>query len=269
MFLSKFINRQFIYWTKSISSCHKFDSFESGNDLLTGSRDLLSTHYLFKKTNFINSNLFPWLKLPQNSSSVIGIDGLSHLNFDYITFLSKKEVVNGLPKLKYVKDQLCSSCEMSKAKRSSFKTKAVPRKITSKRKAKFTSHGLVVVQCALQAIMGRSYILVIVMDLSRYTGLFFIRSKDDKNRSTEFLNKTLHAYFKEEGIEHQTSTPQILKQKRRFVERWNCTLVEAARMMLSASKLPYHSGLKQLQPHAILRTDQSSYPLMERRHITS
>ncbi|GJV64013.1 hypothetical protein Tco_1474841 [Tanacetum coccineum] len=34
--------------------------------------------------------------------------------------------MNGLPKLKYVKDQLCSSCEMSKAKRSSFKTKAVP-----------------------------------------------------------------------------------------------------------------------------------------------
>ncbi|GKB29774.1 retrovirus-related pol polyprotein from transposon TNT 1-94 [Tanacetum coccineum] len=42
---------------------------------------------------------------------------LSHLNFDYITLLSKKEVVTGLPKLKYVKDQLCSSCEMSKAKR--------------------------------------------------------------------------------------------------------------------------------------------------------
>ncbi|GJR58970.1 retrovirus-related pol polyprotein from transposon TNT 1-94 [Tanacetum coccineum] len=51
---------------------------------------------------------------------------LSHLNFDYITLLSKKEVVTGLPKLKYVRDQLCSSCEMSKAKRSSFKTKAVP-----------------------------------------------------------------------------------------------------------------------------------------------
>ncbi|GJW38344.1 retrovirus-related pol polyprotein from transposon TNT 1-94 [Tanacetum coccineum] len=51
---------------------------------------------------------------------------LSHLNFDYINLLSKKDVVIGLPKLKYVKDQLCSSCEMSKAKRSSFKTKAVP-----------------------------------------------------------------------------------------------------------------------------------------------
>ncbi|GKC01556.1 retrovirus-related pol polyprotein from transposon TNT 1-94 [Tanacetum coccineum] len=51
---------------------------------------------------------------------------LSHLKFDYINLLSKKDVVIGLPKLKYVKDQLCSSCEVSKAKRSSFKTKAVP-----------------------------------------------------------------------------------------------------------------------------------------------
>ncbi|GKG11952.1 retrovirus-related pol polyprotein from transposon TNT 1-94, partial [Tanacetum coccineum] len=51
---------------------------------------------------------------------------LSRLNFDYIALLSKKDVVNGLPKLKYVKDQLFSSCEMSKAKRSSFKAKAVP-----------------------------------------------------------------------------------------------------------------------------------------------
>ncbi|GKA58399.1 retrovirus-related pol polyprotein from transposon TNT 1-94 [Tanacetum coccineum] len=51
---------------------------------------------------------------------------LSHLNFNYINLLLKKDVVIGLPKLKYVKDQLCSFCEVSKAKRSSFKTKDVP-----------------------------------------------------------------------------------------------------------------------------------------------
>nr|GEZ65915.1 hypothetical protein [Tanacetum cinerariifolium] len=51
---------------------------------------------------------------------------LYHLNFDYINLLSKKDVVIGLPKLKYIKDQLCSSCEVSKSKRSSFKSKAVP-----------------------------------------------------------------------------------------------------------------------------------------------
>ncbi|GKF21456.1 retrovirus-related pol polyprotein from transposon TNT 1-94 [Tanacetum coccineum] len=57
------------------------------------------------------------------------------------------------------------------------------------------------------------------------------------DRGTKFLNKTLHAYFKEEGIEHQTSTPRTPEQND-VVERRNRTLVEAARTMLSASKLP-------------------------------
>ncbi|GJV51081.1 retrovirus-related pol polyprotein from transposon TNT 1-94 [Tanacetum coccineum] len=51
---------------------------------------------------------------------------LSHLNFDTINLLSKNDIMNGLPKLKYVKDQLCSSCEMGNAKTSNIKTKTVP-----------------------------------------------------------------------------------------------------------------------------------------------
>nr|GEW16390.1 hypothetical protein [Tanacetum cinerariifolium] len=57
------------------------------------------------------------------------------------------------------------------------------------------------------------------------------------DRGTEFLNKTLNAFFKEEGIEHQTYTTQTPEQNG-VVKRQNCTLVEAARTMLSASKLP-------------------------------
>ncbi|GKB09139.1 putative ribonuclease H-like domain-containing protein [Tanacetum coccineum] len=81
------------------------------------------------------------------------------------------------------------------------------------------------------SINGKKYILVIVDDYSRNTWTLFLRSKDETpevlkdsltmiqrnlqaqvisvhtDRGTEFLNKTLHAYFKEEGIEHQTSTP--------------------------------------------------------------
>ncbi|GJR86053.1 retrovirus-related pol polyprotein from transposon TNT 1-94 [Tanacetum coccineum] len=57
------------------------------------------------------------------------------------------------------------------------------------------------------------------------------------DRGTEFLNKTLNAFFKEEGIDHQTSTPRTPKQND-IVKRQNCTLIEAARTMLSASKLP-------------------------------
>nr|GEX84835.1 putative ribonuclease H-like domain-containing protein [Tanacetum cinerariifolium] len=56
------------------------------------------------------------------------------------------------------------------------------------------------------------------------------------DRGTKFLNKTLHAFFKEEGIEHQTSTPRTPKQNS-IVKRRNRTLVEAAQMMLLASKL--------------------------------
>nr|GEU92195.1 retrovirus-related Pol polyprotein from transposon TNT 1-94 [Tanacetum cinerariifolium] len=80
---------------------------------------------------------------------------LSHLNFDYINLLSKKDVVIGLPKLKYVKDQLCSSCELSKAKRSSFKLKDVP---SSKRRLNLLHMNL----CGpmrVANINGKKYIL--------------------------------------------------------------------------------------------------------------
>ncbi|GJR57904.1 retrovirus-related pol polyprotein from transposon TNT 1-94 [Tanacetum coccineum] len=142
---------------------------------------------------------------------------LSHLNFNYINLLLKKDIVIGLPKLKYVKDQLCSSCELSKAKRSSFKTKAVP---SSKGRLNLLHMDL----CGpmwVESINGKKYILVIVDNYFRYTWTFFLRTKDETpevpkdflkmiqhnlkaqlimvctDRGIEFLNKTLTAYFKE------------------------------------------------------------------------
>ncbi|GJZ58231.1 retrovirus-related pol polyprotein from transposon TNT 1-94 [Tanacetum coccineum] len=58
------------------------------------------------------------------------------------------------------------------------------------------------------------------------------------DKGTKFLNKTLHAYFAQEGIAHQTSTARTPKQNG-VVKRQNRTLVEAARTMLSAAKVPY------------------------------
>ncbi|GKE24476.1 retrovirus-related pol polyprotein from transposon TNT 1-94, partial [Tanacetum coccineum] len=57
------------------------------------------------------------------------------------------------------------------------------------------------------------------------------------DKGIEFLNKTLHAYLVQEGIEHQTSTARTVEQNG-VVERQNRTLVEAARTMLSAAKVP-------------------------------
>nr|GEY26024.1 hypothetical protein [Tanacetum cinerariifolium] len=57
------------------------------------------------------------------------------------------------------------------------------------------------------------------------------------DKGTEFLNQTLHAYFAAEGILYQTSVARTPEQNG-VVKRRNRTLVEAARTMLSAAKVP-------------------------------
>ncbi|GKA56321.1 retrovirus-related pol polyprotein from transposon TNT 1-94 [Tanacetum coccineum] len=226
-----------------------------GNDLLTENRG--SDLYTISLQETTSSTPICLMAKASLTQAWLWHRRLSHLNFDYINLLSKKDVVIGLPKLKYVKDQLCSSYEVSKAKRSSFKTKTVP---SSKGRLNLLHMDL----CGLMrvaSINGKKYILVIVDDYSRYTWTLFLSSKDETpevlkdfltmiqrnlqalvitvrtDRGTEFLNKTLRAFFKEEGIEHQTSTPRTPEQNG-VVERRNRTLVEAARTMLSALKLP-------------------------------
>nr|GEW50890.1 hypothetical protein [Tanacetum cinerariifolium] len=226
-----------------------------GNDLLIGNRG--SDHYIISLQESTSSTPLCLMAKATPTQAWLWHRRLSHLNFDYINLLSKKDIVIGLPKLKYVKDQLCSSCELSKAKRSSFKSKAVP---SSKGRLNLLRMDL----CGpmrVASINGKKYILVIVDDYSRYTWTLFLRSKDETpevlkefltmiqrnlqalvitvrtDRGTKFLNKTLNAFFKEEGIEHQTSTARTHEQND-IVKRWNRTLVEAARTMLSALQLP-------------------------------
>nr|GEZ83595.1 hypothetical protein [Tanacetum cinerariifolium] len=95
-----------------------------GNDLLTGNRG--SDLYTISLQESTSSTPLCLMAKATPTQAWLWHRRLSHLNFDYINLLSKKDIVIGLPKLKYVKDQLCSSCELSKAKRSSFKSKAVP-----------------------------------------------------------------------------------------------------------------------------------------------
>ncbi|GKE52275.1 retrovirus-related pol polyprotein from transposon TNT 1-94 [Tanacetum coccineum] len=95
-----------------------------GNDLLTG--NCVSDLYIISLQETTSSTPLCLMAKASPTQTWLWHRRLSHLNFDYINLLSKKDVVTGLPKLKYIKDKLCSSCEMSKEKRSSFKTKVVP-----------------------------------------------------------------------------------------------------------------------------------------------
>ncbi|GJZ25247.1 retrovirus-related pol polyprotein from transposon TNT 1-94 [Tanacetum coccineum] len=148
------------------STCYVRDL--QGNNLLMSNRG--SNLYTISLQKTTSSTLICFMAKASPTQAWLWHRRLSHLNFDYINLLSKKDVVNGLPMLKYVKDQLCSSFEMSKAKRSSFKSKAVQ---SSKGRLNLLHMDL----CGpmrVASINRKKYILVIVDDYSRYTWTLFL-----------------------------------------------------------------------------------------------
>nr|GEX45222.1 integrase, catalytic region, zinc finger, CCHC-type, peptidase aspartic, catalytic [Tanacetum cinerariifolium] len=144
-----------------------------GNDLLTGNRG--SNLYTISLQETTSLNPLCLMAKASPTQAWLWHRRLSHLNFDCINLLSKKDAVIGLPKLKYVKDQLCSSCKVSKAKRSSFKTNTI---LSSKGRLNLLHMDL----CGpmrVASINGKKYILVIIDDYSRYTWTLFLHSKDE------------------------------------------------------------------------------------------
>ncbi|GJX61503.1 retrovirus-related pol polyprotein from transposon TNT 1-94 [Tanacetum coccineum] len=132
-----------------------------------------------------------------------------------------------------------SPTQACKAKRSTFKTKIVP---SSKGRLNLL-HMDLCGSMRIESINGKKYIMDETPEVLKDFLKMIQRNLQDQvitihtDRGTKFLNKTLLAYFKEEGIEHQTSTPRTPEQNG-AVKRRNRTLVEAARTTLSASKLP-------------------------------
>nr|GEU49011.1 retrovirus-related Pol polyprotein from transposon TNT 1-94 [Tanacetum cinerariifolium] len=122
---------------------------------------------------------------------------------------SQNNIMIGLPKLKFVKDHICSSCELGKAKRKSFQTKSTPG---SKRRLQLLHMDL----CGpmqVESINGKKYVLVIVDDYSRYTWTHFLRSKDETPEVLiDFLiiiQRGLHAqgfFTKRPLLEHLNKT---------------------------------------------------------------
>nr|GEY92133.1 retrovirus-related Pol polyprotein from transposon TNT 1-94 [Tanacetum cinerariifolium] len=235
------------------SSCYIRDLM--GNDLLTGSRGTDLYSIILQDTT--SPNPICLMAKATSSQAWLWRHRLSHLNFDTINLLSKNNIVVGLSNLKFVKDYLCSSYGLGKAKQKSFQTKTTP---SSKKRLQLLHMDL----CGLMrvaSINGKRYVLVIIDDYSRYTWTYFLRSKDETpevlidflrliqrglyaqvrivrtHKGTEFLNQTLHAYFASKGIHHQMSVARTPEQNG-VVERRNRTLVEAARTMLSAAKVP-------------------------------
>ncbi|GKF27300.1 retrovirus-related pol polyprotein from transposon TNT 1-94 [Tanacetum coccineum] len=232
-------------------SCYVRDT--DGVELIKGSRG--SNLYTISVEDMIKSSLICLLSKASKNKLWLWNRSLNHLNFGTINDFARKDLVRGLPRLKFEKDQLCSACQLGKSKKHTHK----PKTKNTNLEVLNTLHMDLCVPMRVQIINGKKYILVIIDDYSRFTWVKFFRSKDETpkvvnkflkqiqvglnktvrnirtDNGTEFINKDLTDYYERVSIFHQKTVSRT-PQQNGVVERRNRILVEAARTMLIFSK---------------------------------
>ncbi|GJU55094.1 retrovirus-related pol polyprotein from transposon TNT 1-94 [Tanacetum coccineum] len=157
---------------------------------------------------------------------------LSHLNFGAINHLARHGLVRGLPRLKFKKGHLCSTCAMGKSKKQSHK----PKSEDTNQEKLYLLHMVLCGPMRVASINRKKYILVIVDDYPWFTLVKFLSSKDEApdfiikflkmiqvrlkatvrnirtDNGTEFVNQTLRDYYEQVGISYETSVVRTLQQ---------------------------------------------------------
>nr|GEY66734.1 Gag-Pol polyprotein [Tanacetum cinerariifolium] len=171
-------------------------------------------------------------------------------------FLARQSLVRGLPKIKFEKGHLYSSCAMGKSKKKSHK----PKSEDTNQEKLYLLHMDLCGLMRVESVNGKKYILIIVDDYSQFTWVKCLRSKDEApyflikflkmiqvqlkvsvrrirtDNGTEFVNQTLREYYEQVGISHETSVARS-PQQNGVVERRNSTLIKASRTIENLGKL--------------------------------
>ena len=173
--------------------------------------------------------------------------------------LVKRELVRRLPHMEFTQERLCEACQKGKSKKAPHKSTDTSVITEPLQLIHMDLFGPVNVMSMSKKI----YALVIVDDYSKYTWVLFLHSKDEtpqmvidhlklieldskvpvrairSDNGIEFKNHLLNDFCFEKGIIIQYSAPRT-PQQNGVVERKNRTLIEAARTMLSESRLPMY-----------------------------
>nr|GFC14911.1 hypothetical protein [Tanacetum cinerariifolium] len=158
---------------------------EDGVDLLTGDRS--SNLYTIALNEVASNSSTCLLAKAASSLSWLWHQRLSHLNFATINNLVKNNLVQGLLKMKFEKDHLCSACEQGKIHRKHHKS----RTAFASNKPLYLLHMDLCGPMCVQSINGKRYVLIVVDDYSRYTLVFFLHSKDEASEVIiSFIKKT-------------------------------------------------------------------------------
>ncbi|GJV51123.1 retrovirus-related pol polyprotein from transposon TNT 1-94 [Tanacetum coccineum] len=151
----------------------KIDSMQTqkGVDLLTGSRgdnlytlslrDMMASSHIYLLSKASKTKYWLWHR------------HLSHLNFGAINHLARHGLVRGLPKLKFKKDHLCSTCALGKSTKKPHK----PKSEDTNQEKLYLLHMDLCGPMRVTSVNGKKYILVIVDDYSRFTWLTAMASK--------------------------------------------------------------------------------------------
>ncbi|GJV75336.1 putative ribonuclease H-like domain-containing protein, partial [Tanacetum coccineum] len=186
---------------------------------------------------------------------------LGHVNFKNINKLVKENLVRDLPLKRFENDQTCVACLKGKQHRVSCKTKA----FSPTTKPLFMLHMDLFGPTFVSSLLHKKYCLVVTDDYSRFSWVFFLRTKDEtseilknfikeienlvdkkvkiirSDNGTEFKNHVMDEFCREKGIKREYSVART-PQQNGVAERKNRTLIEAPRQMLADSKLPTHFG---------------------------
>ncbi|GJT47716.1 retrovirus-related pol polyprotein from transposon TNT 1-94 [Tanacetum coccineum] len=207
----------------------------NGTDILKGSRG--TNLYTISIDEMMKSSPICLLSKASKSKSWLWHRRLNHLNFGTINDLARKDLVRGLPRLKFEKDHLCSACQLGKSKKFSHR----PKSENTNMEVLHTLHMDLCGPMRVQSIkeVREEYILVIVMTIQDSHGLASPKQSGVTEQKTERNSTTSGCpeYYEGVGIFHQTSVPRT-PQQNGVVERRNRTLVEAARTMMIFSKAP-------------------------------
>ncbi|GKB73673.1 retrovirus-related pol polyprotein from transposon TNT 1-94 [Tanacetum coccineum] len=189
-----------------------------GVDLISGSRD--TNLYTISLDDMLKTSPICLLSKASKTKSWLWHHWLSHLNFGTINKLAKEGLARGIPRHKFHKDHLCSTCALGKSKKSSHQ----PKVEDTNQEKLYLLHMDLCGSLRVESINGKRYILVIVDDYSRFTWVRFLRTKDKapeaiikciKNIQARAIN--IACYTQNRSIIHRryNKTPYELMQDKK------------------------------------------------------
>ncbi|GJZ35193.1 retrovirus-related pol polyprotein from transposon TNT 1-94 [Tanacetum coccineum] len=167
-------------------------------------------------------------------SRVYYVEGLGHNFISVGQFcnlnLARHGLVQGLPRLKFKKDHLCSACAMGKSK----KKPHIPKSEDTNQEKLYLLHMDLCGPMRVTSVNGKKYILVIVDDYSRFTWIKCLRT----DNGTEFVNQTLREYYEKVDISHETFVARSPQQNVEAVAT-TCYTQNRSIVRLRHGKTPY------------------------------